>query len=59
MLAIGCMAPETSFEGPQGREAPDEGAIQAEAAGDRVRLLTIHGAKGLEAPVSPARPRCA
>ncbi|MBV6476365.1 MAG: ATP-dependent helicase/nuclease subunit A [Rhodocyclaceae bacterium] len=32
-------------------EAPDEGAIQAEAAGDRVRLLTIHGAKGLEAPV--------
>ena len=32
-------------------EAPDEGAILAEEAGDRVRLLTIHGAKGLEAPV--------
>jgi ATP-dependent helicase/nuclease subunit A len=32
-------------------DAPDEGAIQAEEAGDRVRLLTIHGAKGLEAPV--------
>ncbi|MBV6407419.1 MAG: ATP-dependent helicase/nuclease subunit A [Rhodocyclaceae bacterium] len=32
-------------------EAPDEGAIPAETAGDRVRILTIHGAKGLEAPV--------
>ena len=32
-------------------EAPDEGAIRAEEADDRVRLLTIHGAKGLEAPI--------
>lgn len=31
-------------------EAPNEGMIQA-AAGDRVRILTIHGAKGLEAPI--------
>lgn len=30
-------------------EAPDE--APAEAAGDRVRLMTIHAAKGLEAPV--------
>lgn len=33
------------------QEAPDEGTIQATEAGDRVRLLTIHGAKGLEAPI--------
>lgn len=32
-------------------EAPDEGTIQAADAGDRVRILTIHGAKGLEAPI--------
>jgi len=32
-------------------DAPDEGTIQAEEAGDRVRILTIHGAKGLEAPI--------
>ena len=32
-------------------EAPDEGTIQAAEAGDRVRILTIHGAKGLEAPI--------
>ncbi|HMM54946.1 MAG TPA: UvrD-helicase domain-containing protein [Candidatus Desulfobacillus sp.] len=34
-----------------GEDAPDEGTIQAESGGDRVRLLTIHGAKGLEAPI--------
>ena len=34
-----------------GEEAPDEGTIQAAEAGDRVRILTIHGAKGLEAPI--------
>ncbi len=34
-----------------GDEAPDEGTIQAATAGDRVRILTIHGAKGLEAPI--------
>jgi ATP-dependent helicase/nuclease subunit A len=32
-------------------EAPDEGTIHAADAGDRVRILTIHGAKGLEAPI--------
>ena len=33
-------------------EAPDAGAIEATSADDgRVRILTIHGAKGLEAPV--------
>ncbi|NJA87990.1 UvrD-helicase domain-containing protein [Rhodocyclus tenuis] len=36
-------------------EAPDEGAIEAPAEGadaaSRVRILTIHGAKGLEAPI--------
>ncbi len=32
-------------------DAPDEGTIQAAEAGDRVRILTIHGAKGLEAPI--------
>ncbi|MDR2240855.1 MAG: UvrD-helicase domain-containing protein [Zoogloeaceae bacterium] len=34
-----------------GEDAPDEGAIRAEEAGNRVRILTIHGAKGLEAPI--------
>lgn len=34
-----------------GEDAPDEGTIQATEAGDRVRILTIHGAKGLEAPI--------
>ncbi len=32
-------------------DAPEEGTIHAEEAGDRVRILTIHGAKGLEAPI--------
>ena len=33
-------------------DAPDEGAVEAVAADSgRVRILTIHGAKGLEAPV--------
>ncbi len=33
-------------------EAPDEGAIEATGvAAGRVRILTIHGAKGLEAPI--------
>lgn len=33
-------------------EAPDEGVIEAQNAdAGRVRILTIHGAKGLEAPV--------
>ncbi|KAF7599655.1 MAG: ATP-dependent exodnase subunit beta [Candidatus Dactylopiibacterium carminicum] len=34
-------------------EAPDEGLIAAgtEAAGGRVRVMTIHAAKGLEAPI--------
>ena len=32
-------------------EAPDEGTILARDVGDRVRILTIHGAKGLEAPI--------
>jgi ATP-dependent helicase/nuclease subunit A len=31
--------------------APDEGTIRAAEAGERVRFLTIHGAKGLEAPI--------
>ncbi len=35
----------------EGEEAPDEGAIQASEASDRVHILTIHGAKGLEAPI--------
>ena len=30
-------------------EAPDEGTI--DAVGDAVRILTVHGAKGLEAPI--------
>jgi ATP-dependent helicase/nuclease subunit A len=34
-----------------GETAPDEGTIPAAEAGDRVRMLTIHGAKGLEAPI--------
>jgi ATP-dependent helicase/nuclease subunit A len=34
-----------------GDEAPDEGTIHADEASDRVRILTIHGAKGLEAPI--------
>jgi ATP-dependent helicase/nuclease subunit A len=34
-----------------GEDAPDEGTILAGEAGDRVRILTIHGAKGLEAPI--------
>ena len=33
-------------------EAPDEGVIRAGEADDRVRILTIHGAKGLEAPIA-------
>lgn len=37
--------------GTGGEDAPDEGTIQAAEAGDRVRILTIHGAKGLEAPI--------
>ena len=32
-------------------EAPDEGALADEGDGGRVRIMTIHGAKGLEAPV--------
>lgn len=35
-------------------EAPDEGTIEAEggdASAGRVRIMTIHGAKGLEAPI--------
>lgn len=32
-----------------GEEAPDEGAV--DAGGDAVRIHTIHGAKGLEAPI--------
>jgi len=32
-------------------DAPSEGIIQAAESSDRVRLLTIHGAKGLEAPI--------
>jgi len=33
-------------------EAPDEGAIESSSAdAGRVRILTIHGAKGLEAPI--------
>lgn len=34
-----------------GDDAPDEGEIALEAGQGRVRILTIHGAKGLEAPV--------
>ncbi len=33
----------------EGDEAPDEGVT--DEAGDAVRILTVHGAKGLEAPV--------
>jgi ATP-dependent helicase/nuclease subunit A len=32
-------------------DAPDEGAIDIRADAGRVRILTIHGAKGLEAPL--------
>ena len=32
-------------------EAPDEGDANSHAAGDSVRLMTVHGAKGLEAPI--------
>ena len=32
-------------------EAPDEGVIRAGEADNRVRILTIHAAKGLEAPI--------
>jgi ATP-dependent helicase/nuclease subunit A len=32
-------------------DAPDEGVIHADGADDRIRILTIHGAKGLEAPI--------
>ena len=32
-------------------EAPDEGDADAHAAGNAVRLMTVHGAKGLEAPI--------
>ena len=32
-------------------EAPDEGALIDEGGDGRVRIMTIHGAKGLEAPV--------
>ena len=32
-------------------ESPDEGMIAAAEAGGRVRILTIHAAKGLEAPL--------
>jgi len=43
---------ELSRLGAAGDEdAPDEGTIHAAEAGDRVRILTIHGAKGLEAPI--------
>ncbi len=34
-----------------GEEAPDEGDADAHAAGNAVRLMTVHGAKGLEAPI--------
>ena len=32
-------------------EAPDEGDADAHAAGNAVRMMTVHGAKGLEAPI--------
>ena len=32
-------------------EAPDEGDADAHAAGNAVRLMTVHGSKGLEAPI--------
>jgi ATP-dependent helicase/nuclease subunit A len=32
-------------------EAPSEGIIRADESADRVRLLTVHGAKGLEASI--------
>ena len=32
-------------------EAPDEGRLAEQGGGGRVRIMTIHGAKGLEAPV--------
>ncbi|WP_230969003.1 UvrD-helicase domain-containing protein [Nitrogeniibacter aestuarii] len=32
-------------------EAPDEGRLAEQGSGGRVRIMTIHGAKGLEAPV--------
>ena len=48
-------------------DAPDEGAIEAQSQdAGRVRILTIHGAKGLEAPIvwllganAPVRPPAA
>ncbi len=41
----------TRLDAAGDEEAPDEGRIQAAEAGDRLRILTIHGAKGLEAPI--------
>lgn len=36
--------------GPE-EEAPDEGDADAHAAGNAIRMMTVHGAKGLEAPI--------
>ena len=36
--------------GPE-EEAPDEGDAGADAAGNAIRMMTVHGAKGLEAPI--------
>lgn len=36
--------------GPE-EEAPDEGDADADAAGNAIRMMTVHGAKGLEAPI--------
>ncbi|MDY0013689.1 MAG: UvrD-helicase domain-containing protein [Rhodocyclaceae bacterium] len=40
------------LDGAGDEEAPDEGVLAAGEGGeDRLRLMTIHGAKGLEAPI--------
>jgi ATP-dependent helicase/nuclease subunit A len=45
------MARRGQASGEEKGEAPDEGVIHADGADDRIRILTIHGAKGLEAPI--------
>ena len=41
---------KSARRGPD-EEAPDAGDADAHAAGNAVRMMTVHGAKGLEAPI--------